>query len=222
MPVILLNDHVLLPHRPNWATDVQWSRAWETKIAPAVTGAESRRAVRAHPRHSLKYSVSVMDLQEQAQLDDRLRAALKSGRVCTPFWGRGQPPTAAFQTEAIVPNLWPWAVGDYVFTMNVHREWEVQPIDEINDLGGGQLELLFAPGFDVEHPVRQLVWPVLYGELAAPDLSALTSWHGELAIEVRELAAPASADVVGDYTPPDPDLDLAIPDQEIGVSNDVR
>jgi hypothetical protein len=222
MAVELLNDHVLLPHRPNWKTDPQWSRTWETKVAAGVTGAESRTAVRALPRHSLKYQVSVLDLQEQAMLDDRVRAALKSGRVCTPFWGRGQQPTAAFQTEVIVDNTWPWGVGDYVFTMNVHREWEVQPIDEINDLGGGQFELLFAPGFDVEHPVRQLVWPILYGELISPDLNALTSWHGELLLEIRELAAPASADVVGDYTPPDPEVDLAIPDQEIPISNDVR
>ena len=223
MSLTLLNDHVLLPHRPNWKTDPQWSRAWQTQVAAGVTGAESRTAVRVAPRLTLKWLVSPQDLQEQSQLDDRIRFALKSGQACTPYWGRGQASQELFTFQIFVDESWPWAVGDYFFVMSpTARTWQVATVNYLDLRAPGLLELQPPTPFDEVYPKGTLIWPLLFGELQAPEMPAVTSHHSDVLLELRELAAPASAAVVGAYTPPDPGTNLAIPAMTIGSTFLVR
>jgi hypothetical protein len=218
MPVTLINSHVLIPDSPNWRTEPAWSRAWQTQVAGGVTGAESRTAVRMAPRVSLRWTVMSLTLQDHWQLDDRIRAALKLGLACAPYWGRGIKLALDLTADlcTLTSDLWPWAEDDYIFLLDAFGLWEVRQIIAV---AGAVLTLDDDVARTYTAPL--LVWPLLYGELKA-DMSALTSWHADVPLELREYSAPESAVVVGDYTPPDPDEDLAIPEMAVGSTFVVR
>src|SRR5436190_1502696 len=92
--VTLVNDHVLFPNPADWASPPDWSRQWHNEIGTAVSGAESRHALRVQPRITLGFTITPRDVVEQGEFDDRIRAALKAGLACAPYHGRGSWLTA--------------------------------------------------------------------------------------------------------------------------------
>lgn len=185
----LVNGHILIPHRANWATLPEWQRVWLTEITPGITGPESRSAPRAHPLVSLSWLVTPRDLQEQARLDDRLRAAQKAGLACAPCWGRGVPLAADALNDQVElePNPWAWRAGDYLFFADADWNYEVGQIEAVT----GATLTLVAP-LSRLYPAGRLVWPVLFGKLAAEELAALTAGRGEVKLTLQELVSPAS------------------------------
>ena len=90
MSVELVNGHVLIPHAHNWRQTLAWSRRGKTSRVTGITGLEQRTALRPRPLISLTLLPAVMDANEQARLEDSVRAARKSGQAALPYWGRGQ------------------------------------------------------------------------------------------------------------------------------------
>lgn len=220
MAVELINDHVLFPQRANWAVDPEWSRAWETQVTNGLKGPESRTGLRAVPRVTLKWVPSIKNLQQLAQLDDQVRAALKSGKACCPYWGRASrlslDCTAAAATLQATP--WPWEVNDWIFFLDQDtREFNVR---QVTNVAG--LVLTLQAAVTRTFRANTLVWPLLFGKLTQATLAAETSRHGAYPIAITENTPAAAIEPVGEYTPPDPNPDLGIPDMEIGTSFIVR
>lgn len=217
MSVTIINNHVLLPHRANWTTDPEWTRTWQTDVATAVTGPEARSALRAHARIGLQYKISPKDLEERAQLEARVIAALKSGFCAIPYFGRAS--NLALDVTANLVTLteltWPWAVDDWLLLMDEHREWDCRQIIAIDGL-----ELTLDDNVARTYADGLPFWPLLYGKIGEESMQAITSHHGDIPINFSEHVSPASTQV-GDYTPP-VGGDEAIPDMEIGTTFEVR
>jgi hypothetical protein len=199
MALELINNFVLLPHAPNWSDPPAWSRAWQTGVAEAVTGDESRAALRGQPRISLTWLISTRTPEEETQLDDRLRAAKKSGKACAPYWGRGDLLTAAVTAEAVhlEDMLFDWRIGDWIFLLSDQSSvtgdqlWEVGQVAAIV----GNVLTLAAP-VGRTYVAGLLAWPLLFGKFTAQDLGADTNWHGSVKATLQELVSRDSA-VVG-------------------------
>lgn len=220
MSLTVVNDHVLFPHRANWATDPEWTRTWQSKITTGLKGPESRSAMRATPRVSLKWEPSIRNLQEQNQLDDRIRAALKSGKACCPFWGRASLlQLACTSTTATLQSTpWPWAIGDSIFFLDqATREWNVRSLTNVS---GSVLTLNTA--VSRTWLANTPVWPLLFGKLDEATMAAETNHFSRCPIAIVETSPAGAGETVGEYTPPDPDPDLGIGDMEIGDSFLVR
>ncbi len=118
MSVELVNGHVLLPNQANWSERPKWSRRWQNEVTDSVTGKESRFALRSQPRVSLSYRVTPANIVATQMLDDRIRAAAKSGKACCPYFGRGAALDAdanAGDNTVQLRNAWLWQAGDYFF-----------------------------------------------------------------------------------------------------------
>jgi hypothetical protein len=196
MPVNLINDFVLFPNPANWADAPTWKRIWETEVSESVTGAESRNALRSQPRVTLSWLITPRTLPEQLQLDDRLRAAAKSGKACAPLWGRASI-LAANVTNTTV-NLsapsWNWRVGDYIFFLDTNGNYDVR-----------QLSAVIGAAFTLSQTVSRTylagsqVWPILFGKFSSENMEAVTSWHGSVNVTIQEMTPSGSA-VVGSFT----------------------
>jgi hypothetical protein len=195
MPVELVNDHVLLPFLADWSEAPRWSRQWHTEVVDAVTGAESRQALRTNPRVSLRYLISPGGQVSTQLLDDILRAALKSGLACCPMWGRGgELLTAvdALATEVQLSDTWPWQAGDYLF-LGDENGADVRLVTDA-DLAGGVWTLTLDSGLVFDH-AGGLGWPVLFGKFAAGDVTAASPTFGPVQVTVTEIVSGRTAQV---------------------------
>jgi len=201
MSVALFNDqYVILPHMPDWSSQVEWTRVWQCGVTDAVDGSEARLAVRPKGRHGLRFTVTPYNLQERARLMNRLRAADKSGYAAVPFWGRGIRLAAAqagSETVTLaVATPWLFDAGDPVFfclpDADQFDAWEVLALAGLQ----GATMTLDSPLLR-SYPSGWFCWPMILGRLAHGSIDLATDWHASVQIEVRQL------DVR-----PDPVLDL--------------
>jgi hypothetical protein len=190
----LVNGYVLFPHAPDWDNAPEWQRTWETYFSDALTGAQSRYGVRNQPLRRLDWTVGAFDLVENSKLDDRIRAAKKSGKACVPYWGRGSKQLSATNnlTVTLDAPAWSWAVNDYIFLMDEFRNYDVRQLNAVN-IGGDVLTLSLA--VSRTYAAGLLCWPMLFGKLLADDMEATTNWHGQPNFGLQELKSPASTQV---------------------------
>jgi hypothetical protein len=193
-----LNGFTLLPFPANWSSPPAWQRAWENEVAAAVTGDESRQALRVNPRNQLSFLLTPWTTWELAMLDDLVNQAKKSGTACAPFHGRSsvlQDDCSA--NEAVLQdNVWGFAAGDYVFFCNLQAYpvallWDCIQITAVD---GATLSL--ASNVSQTYLAQSLVWPVLYGEFTCKDMSIPGAQRGSVQATIRELSSPASAATV--------------------------
>ncbi|HNQ89012.1 MAG TPA: hypothetical protein PKM73_10395 [Verrucomicrobiota bacterium] len=203
------NDHVILPHLPDWTERVEWTRTWETGIAGAVNGSEERVAVRTKGRHSLRFTVSPYNVAERALLIDRLRASAKSGLAAVPFWGRGirlAEALAGSKTVKLAAST-PWAFGsgDPLFfcspNADEYANWEVRQIVNLVDT-----TLTVEAVLTRTYPAGWFCWPMILGRLEVGDLDVRTDWHVQVPVEIRQLHSREDLALI----PPEVD-DCAIP-----------
>lgn len=202
MSVELVNGHVLLPNSADWSTPPKWSRRWENEIADGVTGAESRAALRATPRQSLNYRLTPASIVTTQMLDDRLRAALKTGLACAPMWGRGCEVAAsvlAGVSSITVRDAFDWQAGDYLFLGDENNSDAMLVTAAVLALGIWTLTL--DDPLTLPHLAGSLAWPLLFGKPAVGDLEAVTQRLAPVAITITELVA-ARAAQLGAVTPP--------------------
>ena len=202
MSVELVNDHVLLPDTADWSTPPKWSRRWHNEIADGVTGAEARAALRAQPRISLSYQLTPASVAAAQMLDDRLRAALKSGLACCPFFGRGGEITsnAGIGDEVVsVQDAFTWAAGDYFFVGDEINGEAIMVTAAV--LTDGVWELTLDAAFTSAHLAGALGWPLLFGQPVVSELQALTTRLATVPITLTELVSARSAQL-GTVTAP--------------------
>ncbi|HWY74821.1 MAG TPA: hypothetical protein VN281_04355 [Verrucomicrobiae bacterium] len=196
--VDLVNGSVLFAHRADWQTPPTWQRTWSTGITESILGNEARAATRQNARISLTWTVAPRTLQEQSELDDRIRAALKSGNACTPYHGRGSPISADVTnvTVNLADATWPWAIGDYIFLQDDAMNWDVR---QLTNVTGGGATLTLGAAVSRTYPVANglYVFPLLFGKLSVKDVSLITNWHGEVSLTLQELTSRDAAQLGG-------------------------
>jgi hypothetical protein len=201
MSVELVNGHVLIPNAADWTQKPKWSRAWQNVVTGAVTGKESRNALRSNPRVTLSFFITPVGIVATQILDDRIRAAAKSGKACAPYHGRGciiDETVLAGVSVVTVNNAWPWQAGDYFFSGNENASDAKLVTDA--DLVDDVWTLTLDDTLDFDHVAGAFAWPLLFGEFIADDLSALTPRIGATAVKITELVSGRTAQV-GAVTP---------------------
>jgi len=122
MSVELVDNCVVIPHLIDWSEKLQWSRKWSTQVVPGVTRAEDRSSGQAGGAyHKIGYRTLNVSLQERARFTARVLEALRSGRACSPFWGRQNMTTGGTlglgvpfgQGLTVEQPYWRWQSGDY-------------------------------------------------------------------------------------------------------------
>ena len=198
MSVELVNDHVLLPMRANYADAPVADRRWQNTLEDAEFGNESRFALRSVPRRSVRWRVTPSDIQQNARLLDQIIAARKSGLACAPFFGRGSEIAVEVTgtTLEIEPTLWEWNEGDYLIL-----------IDEAGGYDVRQVETVVGETITLDSAVSRaygcglFVWPLIFGRFDCDSLSALRAEIGEASLSVQELTS-GEAETVGVAGPP--------------------
>lgn len=178
-----VDGYELIPTKYEGA--IEWSRSWVNAIAPATRGSEEREQRIAKGLKSISFLAVPLTLEERAGMDASIIAALKSGKVCTPFWGRSSclalAAAAGDTTATIEPNAWDWIAADWVFFLNQSTHaFEVRSITEISTvvLAGGitATELTLNAALTGAYPAGALIWPLIYGELKV-DGAAVNDTH---------------------------------------------
>jgi hypothetical protein len=202
MNVTLINDHVLLAIAPDRRQRPDWSRAWKTEVAAAVTEAETRRALRPQPRVRLDYAITPRNLAEQIELSECVMAARKSGLACSPYHGRSSRllSEAAESDSVTVDNAFAWAVGDWIFLRHRSGAVEVRQLTAVN-LVDQEWTLEFADVLEQTYVVGAMVWPILFGEFACDEMTGLSPQTGPLRVSITELESPRATQLGEEEAP---------------------
>jgi hypothetical protein len=195
--IILINNHVLLPHRANWTAPPQTSRLWETGITPGITGAEQRQALRAWGRRSLGYTVTCRSLEQRARLDAQLDSGKNSGMACAPYFGRATALAAGVAAGAGAITLanpfgWTWASGDYVALLTLGDD-TIYDVHQVLSVTGAGATLNLADNLTHNWLFGENVWPLLFGVLSTDKIDVLSSWHEAVPITLTQRAAERAA-----------------------------
>ncbi len=190
MSVELVNGHVLIPHAHNWRQNITWSRKLQTSRVQGITGREQRTTLRPRPLQTLTLLPTVMDANEQARLEDSVRAAHKSGRAAIPYWGRGQVLSATASGTSVPIAATPWvpAAGDYVFFGST----AAHEVRQVGSYAAGTITL--SSSLTGTYAAGDMVWPVLFGKITTDSEALLTSHRGDMGITFAELE---STDLAG-------------------------
>lgn len=184
MSVATINNHTLFGQCADWRQPPEWSRLWQSEVSAAVNGQQSRHALRAVARHSLSFLITPGSLTEQAQLDDAVRQAKKTGLACAPFWGRGGRIVGTFTGDELVCGSgWDWQAGDFVYVEN-SSGFEISEVTAaVLDAGEWTLTLDDALTGDYLGFAR----PLLFGKFNCGEMEALKPTLGPIRITIAEL-----------------------------------
>lgn len=206
MSVERVNNHVLFWFAPDWSEPPEWSRAWQNEVATAVTGPESRFALRRNPRISISFSLRPLEIVDVQMLDDAAREARKLKVACCPLHGRGAVLNSAVVAPAseiaVSANGFAWQAGDYVFLQRSDDSYEVAEVTGVDELGGLIILTLADPV--TSHAAGAFVWPLLFGKFSCGDLEGLTPRDGSLRVTITELTSRAAVQL-GEVAPVAPD-----------------
>lgn len=195
-----IDGYTLLPVFPDWNRGPQWQREWETEVASAVSGAETRRAMRAVGRVSLTWSIMVQGVAEVAWVNELIVQAEKTGKACAPLWGRGCWVGSAAGDVCTHTGSFPWRAGDWAFFLNdALGVWEVKQVD---DVAGDVLTL--AEDLEAEYTAEHMVWPVLFGRFTPDFQECRNAERISMRMKLRELVSRESV-VIGDPPPAPPE-----------------
>ncbi len=195
-----INGHILFPDPANWATEPSLSTAWQTGIATGLLGGEARAGFRPLPVAALTWLVTAWHLQQQIDLDARIRAAKKSGRACAPYAGYGSELAAPCNASAALTlesAAYPWAAGDWIFVRGQSfagpdAPYEVKQVQSVIGLA-----LTLTAALTLNYAAGLQVWPLLFGRFTCGQMDALVSHRGQLPITITELT-PAHTSQIGE------------------------
>lgn len=185
--VTQLDNHVLLPHQPNWHSPVVVQRQWQTAVDRSVAGGEERLGMRPRPRLQLTFSLLPFGIAEQARLLARLRAAVKCGYAAVPHWGRGiAVVSASGRTITLASDAWRYSGEDDWILIRVpdFATPEAYETAKLTAVSGSTLSLYanltgtYGPG--------AVVWPLVFGHLVCSGLDHNSNWHAGVQVTLRE------------------------------------
>lgn len=166
-----IDGHVLLPHQANWNDMPNSDRLWRSSVDNALGGDEDRLSVRGSAWRQLRYQVESFNHIERARFDDRMREALKAGKIAVPWWGKGVPLAGDVEAESINIVLrrtdHGFAEGDYVFIQSTTpSQFELWDVKTVQSISGAQL--VVDEPMDNSYGERTArVWPLLFGRPAS-------------------------------------------------------
>lgn len=183
-----VSTHVLLPHQADWSRLPEKSRIWRSPVNPALTGAEDRSSVRSAAWIQLKYSVVPYNHVERARFEARYRAALKAGKMCVPYWGRGVPIAnqASAGTTQITLERADHRLqdGDYAFIQAPapadFDEWDTLLISSVS---GRTLNISTA--LANTYPAGARVWPLLFGKPGPQQFQILNASRSRFEVSIQ-------------------------------------
>lgn len=193
MSVELVNDHVLLPHRPDWRQRVEWTRTWDTQIRDSLSGKESRMALRPRGRVGLRFRTVPFDDTEHHLLQQRIREALRVGRIAVPLFGRGVALSAAAAPAAVTLTLvgeptWEWDNDDWLWIGRAKAPdwatWETVQIDHFPGDGTAVLKT----GLVNAYPAGTFLYPLLFGRHELGEGELLDDHHAGYTVKIEETA----------------------------------
>jgi hypothetical protein len=179
MSLRLLNDHVFFPHAANWLQLPRSSRALDTGIVTALDGSEERQAHIGDTKNSLSFLIDPFDLRERALLEERILAALKSGKAACPHLGKAR---VCEVTDAVcLVSGAGLAIGDFLYFLGEglgEEQWELAEIAGI----AGDVVTLTAPLSTINDQLITQTWPIFYGSLKVENLTAVTGSRGPITL----------------------------------------
>lgn len=190
MSVELVNGHVLLATPPNWRQRPSWSRTWQTEVVDAVTGAEDRGALRQVPRIQLSWLVTPLGLAQQQRFEDTLREAVRTGQTAVPYWGAGSVLASAASSGGsgvtVASPFWPFELDDWIILIDLtDPENPVHNVRQVTGTIGSTHSL--SSVLTHTFPAGSLVWPLLFGKLAAGDWGQVTNHRGDHRLTLTEI-----------------------------------
>lgn len=184
MSVATINNHVLFGQSADWSKPPEWSRTWQMDSTAAVSGKESRNAMRSVARHSLSFQITPGGVVEQSELDDAVRQAKKFGLACAPFWGRGCRIVDTFTGDTLTCGQgWDWQAGDFVYVENASG-FEISEVESA-EFADGEWTLTLADALTGEY--TSFARPLLFGRFSCQDMDAITPKLGTIQISISEL-----------------------------------
>ncbi|MCL5099275.1 MAG: hypothetical protein M1608_17420 [Candidatus Omnitrophica bacterium] len=200
MSLPTINDCIIFGDPLDWSDPPRLTRSWATKIAGGVNGSEDRSVCRTTPLQRLEFSVLSWSIQDRAQLNARIEAALKSGRAVCPLWPRPQrlPSDTPIVDQVTTLGAWTWSPGDLAFFVRPDT-YEVVVLDA--ETTGQTLHWQDAlKGNYTGHAV----YPAIAGTLSVGDCQALSDSISRVKLAIQEplaSAAAASPDTQPQYIP---------------------
>jgi hypothetical protein len=188
----MINGHVVLPFAADWSTSPpKWSRAWQNEISSAVTGDETRAALRAWPRATLTFSIKPLHTSQLAIVDDLIRAAAKNGLACVPYHGRSYVLQADCTAAAVaLDRAWRPALSGYLIFLAPNGTYDVKAI--IATAGNNAT---LASNVSQTYPNGTLVWPLLFGKFTPQNLTGLQPDAASVKITIVEEVSPLSVSI---------------------------
>lgn len=194
MSVATVNNHVLFGQSADWRKPPEWTRLWQSEVASAVTGKQSRNSLRATARHSLSFQITPGSEIEQAILDDAIRAAKKLGLACAPFHGRGCRIDGTFTgDELICGRGWDWQAGDFVHVEN-GSGFEISEVSAAAYDGGAGLWTLTLDDV-LTGEYTSYVRPLIFGKFDCGEMEAITPALGPVKLTIAELTNARTAQI---------------------------
>lgn len=184
--------HVILPHAPDWGTKPKHVRSWLDGLAAAVDTAEDRQSLRDQPVVSLGWEILPCDPVEARMLEDRVRAALKSGLAVSAYWGRAFKfaSAASGSTIYLEATRWRFHAGQKLFFRVAGRcshedEWEIATVEYAHPCRTPVLVKLTG-ALTGSYPAGGLCWPLIWGKFEAEELAALNLGRGTLQVRISQ------------------------------------
>lgn len=184
---LTIDGHIWIPVVPNWSTRPKLTRKWQTEITSTAKKAEKRSSLRSKPLSTLEVFITSQSLAETSTLDHEIRAALKAGKACLPFHGRGVNLASDSNGSSITlkDNLWDWRAGGYMCLFNGSG---LAGLAIITTVSGNTMTLLPLDYSGTSFPAAtSTIWPLFFGRPSVPSgFDPITSRAGDMRLVVSQ------------------------------------
>lgn len=153
-----------------------------------MSGAEDRLAVRHDAWLKLQYSVLPFNHVERAKFDARFKAALKTGKITVPHWGRGvaieNPASVGATSLKLVRSNHGFTDGQYLLIQSsVPAEFEDWDLLLVLSTSGATITI--ASGLDNAYARGTRVWPLLFGRPIPEQFEILNRTRSRYQVSVQ-------------------------------------
>lgn len=186
--ITTIADHVLIPHQADWTTPPDLTRMWRSSIDQSLAGNEDRLSVRSEAWMRLNFYVHPFNHIERARFDDRMRAALRAGKMAVPFWGRGVPTSAdaaATDTSLVLERAdHRIAAGSYIFVQSdIPAEFDTWDVCLVDSVASTTLNL--SAGLNNSYSAGTFVRPLLFGKPITNPFEVRNSARGIYQVSIQ-------------------------------------
>lgn len=186
--ITTVSDHILLPHQADWTKRPTLERLWRSGVDTALSGAEDRASVRPAAWMKLTFQVLPFNHIERARFDDRMRAALKAGKIAVPLWSRpvklSEAAASGHAQLNLVRSNHGIEAGKYVLVQpDVPASFDTWDLCLVDSVSGARLNL--AAGISNDYEAGTFCWPLLFGKPIPDKFQTLNPARGRYSVSVQ-------------------------------------